>query len=108
MGCLLELGGVRVAYSGDTRPTARLVKAAQGAHLLVHEAGGLDAHAEEVRRVGHSTAGDAGRAAEAAGVGRLVLTHLPSQVSAKAMLAEARAAFNGPVERAQDLGSVEI
>ena len=30
---------------------------------------------EDIRRVGHSTAGDAGRAAQAAGVGRLILTH---------------------------------
>jgi ribonuclease Z len=108
MGCLLELGGVRVVYSGDTRPTPRLIEVAQNADLLVHEAGGLDAHAAEVRRLGHSTAGDAGRAAKAAGVARLVLTHLPSEALAEPMLAEARAAFGGPVEVAHDLGLVEL
>jgi ribonuclease BN (tRNA processing enzyme) len=107
MGCLLELDGVRLAYSGDTRPVPRLIEAAQGIDLLVHEAGGLDEHAAEIHRQGHSTAGDAGRAARAAGVGRLILTHLPTDVLAEPMLAEARAEFGGPVEVATDLALVE-
>ena len=106
--CRLDLGGVRVVYRGDTRPTARLVEAAQDADLLVHEAGGLDAHGAEVHRLGHSTAGDAGRAAKAAGVARLVLTHLPSEALVEPMLAEARAAFDGPVELARDLALIEL
>jgi ribonuclease BN (tRNA processing enzyme) len=63
MGCLVELDGVRLAYSGDTRPVPRLIEAAQGIDVLVHEAGGLDEQAAEVHRQGHSTAGDAGRVA---------------------------------------------
>ncbi|HSE94433.1 MAG TPA: MBL fold metallo-hydrolase, partial [Methylomirabilota bacterium] len=108
MGCRLDLGGVRVVYSGDTRPVPGLIEAATDADLLVHEAGGLDEHAGEVHRMGHSTAGDAGRAARAAGVGRLMLTHLPSDALAEPMLAEAGAAFGGPVELACDLGLVEL
>jgi ribonuclease Z len=102
MGCRLDLEGARLVYTGDTRPTPRLVEAAQDADLLLHEAGGLDAQAAEVHRVGHSTAGDAGRAAQAAGVGRLVLTHVPSEALVEPMLAEACAAFRGPVEVAHD------
>lgn len=108
MGCRLELGGIRVVYSGDTRPTPRLIEAAQNADLLIHEAGGLDAQQAEVHRLGHSTAGDAGRAAKAAGVARLVLTHLPSEALAEPMLAEARAAFGGLVEVGRDLARVEL
>jgi ribonuclease BN (tRNA processing enzyme) len=108
MGCLLDLGGVRIAYSGDTRPTRRLIEVAQNADVLLHEAGGLDARSSEVHRLGHSTAGDAGRAATAAGVARLVLTHLPSEHLAEPMVAEARAAFAGPVELARDLGLVVL
>jgi ribonuclease BN (tRNA processing enzyme) len=108
MGCRLELGGVRIVYSGDTRPTPRLIEAARDADLLLHEAGGLDVQAAEVHRLGHSTAGDAGRAAKVAGVGRLVLTHLPTDALAERMLAEARAAFGGPVELARDLALVEL
>ncbi len=108
MGCVVEVGGVRIAYTGDTRPTPRLVAAADSADLLVHEAGGLDAQAAEVHRYGHSTAGDAARAARAAGVGRLVLTHVPSDALADAMLAEARALYAGPVRLARDLDLVEV
>ena len=108
MGCVVELDGVRIAYSGDTRPAPRLIETAQGVELLIHEAGGLDDHAAEIHRQGHSTAGDAGRAAKAAGAGRLILTHLPADDAvAELMLAEARAAFGGPVELARDLVLVE-
>lgn len=104
MGCVVELDGVRIAYSGDTRPARRLVETAQGVELLVHEAAGLDDRAAEIHAQGHSTAGDAGRAAKEAGVGRLILTHLPADDAVtQRMLAEARAAFGGPVELASDL-----
>jgi ribonuclease BN (tRNA processing enzyme) len=108
MGCLVELDGVRLAYSGDTRPTARLIEAAQGVDVLVHEAGGLDEQATEVHRQGHSTAGDAARIAKAAGVGRLVLSHVPIEALSEPMLAEARSAFDGPVDLATDLALIEI
>ena len=108
MGCVIERDGARLAYSGDTRPTRRLIEAARGVHVLVHESGGLDAQAAEVHRQGHATAGDAGRVAEAAGVGRLILTHLPADGLADPMLAEARTAFGGPVEVASDRALIEI
>ena len=107
-GCVVERGGTRLVYSGDTRPTDRLIEAARGADILIHDAGGLDAHAAEVHRLGHSTGGDAGRAAAAAKVGRLVLTHFPADLLAEPMLAEARAAFGGPVELATDLALIDI
>lgn len=107
-GCVVEHGGTRLVYSGDTRPTDRLIEAARGADILIHEAGGLDANAVEVHCLGHSTAGDAGRAAAAAQAKRLVLTHLPSDPLAAPMLAEARAAFGGPVELASDLALIDI
>src|SRR5574342_471946 len=108
MGCMVERDGARLVYSGDTRPTKRLIEVARGVDVLLHESGGLDAYADEVHRQGHSTAGDAARIAAAAGVGRLILTHLPSDGLAEPMLAEARAAFGGPVELASDLGRIDI
>lgn len=108
LGCVLTLDGVRIAYSGDTRPCARLVEAARGADLLVHEAGGLDRDADAVHASAHSTAGDAGRAARAAGVGRLVLTHLADDAQAEALLAEAAEAFDGPVSLASDLAGLAL
>jgi ribonuclease BN (tRNA processing enzyme) len=108
MGCMVERDGTRLVYSGDTRPSKRLIEEARGADVLIHESGGLDAQAAEVHRLGHSTAGDAARIAAAAGVGRLILTHVPSDRLAEPMLAEARAAFRGPVELARDLGLIEV
>ena len=108
MGCLIELGGARLAYSGDTRPSDRLTEVARGVDALFHEAGGLDDRGDVVHRIGHSTAGDAGRVARAAGAERLVLTHLPDDLLAEPMLAEARAAFSGRVDLAADLATVEL
>jgi ribonuclease BN (tRNA processing enzyme) len=108
MGCLIEDQGTRVLYSGDTRPAPRLIEVAQGVDLLIHETGGLDANADEVHRYGHSTAGDAGRIAAAAGVRRLLLTHLPDDRLAGAMMNEARTAFGGPVQIASDSTVIEV
>jgi ribonuclease Z len=105
---MVERDGTRLVYSGDTRPTNRLIEAARGVDVLIHESGGLDAQAAEVHKLGHSTAGDAARVAAAAGVGRLILTHVPSDRLAEPMLAEARAAFSGPVEMASDLALIEV
>jgi ribonuclease BN (tRNA processing enzyme) len=52
-------------------------------------------------------AGHIRRAAKAAGLGRLILTHVPGELLAEPMLAEARAAFGGPVELARELALVE-
>ncbi|MFN8634096.1 MAG: MBL fold metallo-hydrolase [Chloroflexota bacterium] len=108
LGCVVDVDGVRIAYSGDTRPCGRLVEAVRGADVLFHEAGGLDENADAVHRMAHSTAGDAGRAARVAGVGRLYLTHLPDDTLTDALLAEASAAFGGSVGLATDMGIVEL
>jgi ribonuclease BN (tRNA processing enzyme) len=108
MGCVVGRDGLRLVYSGDTRPTNRLIEAARGADVLVHEAGGLDAEAAEIHRQGHSTAGDAGRVAAAAGVGRLILTHVPAEGLTESLLAEARTEFGGRVDLATDRTSIEL
>ncbi|MBI1735705.1 MAG: MBL fold metallo-hydrolase [Candidatus Rokubacteria bacterium] len=91
-GCVVDLDGVRVAYSGDTMPSPALAQAAHGVDLLIHEVGGLDAQADTVHVPYHSTAGEAGRIAAAAGARALALFHLPSSAYANPgeLLAEAR------------------
>ena len=108
MGCVVELDGLRLAYSGDTRPVPRLIQAVDGVDLLIHEAGGLDEQRADIHRQGHSTAGDVGRAARAASVGRLLLTHMPAETLAAPILAEAADAFGRPVELAYDLRQLEL
>jgi ribonuclease Z len=91
-GCVVHAGGARIAYSGDTRPCEALADAARDADLLIHEVGGLEAHARVVHEVGHSTAADAGLTAARAGVRALALFHVPSPawVTPVDLLAEAR------------------
>ena len=69
-----------------------MIDAARGADLLVHEVGGLESRAELLHRVGHSTAGDAGRVAARAGARALALFHAPAAqwVAPADLLAEAR------------------
>ena len=96
-GCVVSADGVRVVYSGDTRPCDSLAEASRGADLLIHEVGGTEARAELLHRVGHSTAADAGRIAARAGVRALAIFHTPAPVwvSPEDMLSEARRAAPG-------------
>ena len=101
--------GRTVIYSGDTRPCLSVITAARGADLLVHEATfGTD---EEARagETGHSTAAQAARVAEQAGVRQLVLTHISPRYTRDApeLLAEARAVFPETVI-ARDGMTVEV
>lgn len=69
----VEAGARSVVYSGDTAATGALVDLAVGAELALFEASYLDGSGDDAV---HLTARQAGEHAAAAGVGRLVLTHL--------------------------------
>lgn len=94
----VEHGGRSLVYSGDTGPTPALVKLADGADLLLAEAsfGPGDDHPPGL----HLTGRQAGEHAAAAGVGRLVVTHVPPWGSGAVAVEEARTAYDGPVELA--------
>lgn len=108
-GFRLARGGHTLVFSADTVPCVALDRAARGADLLIHEAYGLDAAAEVAHRFGHATAADAGRAARAGSVARLILTHIRGVAHADpaALVAEAAAHYPGPVSAARDLDVVE-
>lgn len=96
--------GRTVVYTGDTRPTAAVIEAAQGADLLIHDATFASDHAERARETAHATAREAGDVAAAAGVLSLVLTHISSRYPGdpEAHREEAGAAFDGDVRVAHD------
>jgi ribonuclease Z len=113
----LECVGFRVAQPDsvavlavDTRPSQVIVERATGADLLVHDAYGPASAAETAHAMGHSTATEAGRAARAAGVQHLILTHIRSSqfVDPRTLVTEAEAEFGGPVHAAHDLEAFEF
>lgn len=98
----IEVEGVSLVYSGDSAGGPDLVDLAEGADLLLIDATWTGDPAQYPEGI-HLTAGEAGRIAAAAGVRRLVLTHLAGATDRKLALAEAQGSFEGPVELADDL-----
>ena len=87
--------GFVLAYSSDTMPCPEVVRLAQGADLLIHEATGAE--------FGHSSAAQAGAVATEAGVKRLVLIHYEVwEREPTGLPEEAQAHFNGSVTLAED------
>ena len=89
--------GRTVAYTGDTRPTAATVAAADGADLLVHDATFASDDAGRAGRTAHSTAAGAAGIANEAGAQRLALVHVSSRYAGNPtpIESEAREAFDG-------------
>ena len=100
--------GRKIVYSGDTRPSDALVKLAEGADILIHEATFDDSLAERAMADGHSTASQAAEVAFSANVGRLLLTHISSRYpDAGILLEQARNIFKNTVI-AKDLMKVDV
>lgn len=109
-GYLFDLDGFRLLFSGDTQPCESLRRHAGAVDLLIHEAVSTADAAAWTHRIGHSTAEDAAAVAQAAGVGRLVLTHLPPERTQplQPLLTEAQGVYDGPVQLAHDLQHVVL
>jgi len=99
-----------LALSGDTRPNPLFAQAAFGADLLIHEATFSDDEQERALQTRHSTAREAGEVAQLAQASRLLLTHISSRFHAATfpLVAQAKAAFQGSIEVANDGMQVEI
>lgn len=108
-----------IVISGDTAPSDNLIKLAQGADVLVHDAlyvPGVDRLVARVPNAAalkqsilshHTTAEDAGRVAKEAGVKMLVLSHLvppdDPAITDQMWIDAARMHFQGPVVVGKDL-----
>ncbi|WP_110181887.1 MBL fold metallo-hydrolase [Nocardioides solisilvae] len=99
-------GGATLAYTGDTGPCAALDDVARGADLLLAEASFEEGRDNPPDL--HLTGRDCGLLAERAGVGRLLLTHVPPWHDPQVVLGEAREVFGGPLELAHPGQVVEL
>lgn len=91
-----EAGERTIAYSGDTGPGGDLESLAQATNVLLCEAS-LQGEPGEGRYPYHLHACEAGEIAGRAGVGRLIVTHVPPTLDPNVSVAEAAARFDGPV-----------
>jgi ribonuclease BN (tRNA processing enzyme) len=93
----VDAGDRSIAYSGDTGPNAALVELAAGTDIALFEASFVGR--DNVPNL-HMSGVDAGRAADAAGAGLLVLTHQVTWNDPETPAREAAEEFSGPIERA--------
>ncbi len=98
-----------VVFTGDTRPCAAVIDAAQGADLLIHEATFGEEEKERAKETGHSTAREAAQVALAAKARRLVLSHVSARysISADELVKEAREVFKETIV-AKDGMTIEV
>ena len=98
-----------MVFTGDTRPCASVVDAAQEADLLIHEATFGEEEKDRAKETGHATAREAAQVALAARARRLVLSHVSARysLSAEELVTEARLVFPETVV-ARDGMTVEV
>ena len=102
----IEAGGRSLVYSADTAVSDAVVELARGCDLFLCEASWLS---ERPPPPGiHLTGREAGDHAARAGVARLLLTHLMPFADERAMLAEARETWDGPLDLARCDASYEV
>jgi ribonuclease Z len=103
IGVRIEIpdSGAALAYSSDTEPCQAVVGLASGADILIHESTGDE--------LWHSSAAQAGDIARQAGVKQLYLIHYTTRgIGTASLIAEAEAAFGGPVFLAEDLLALNL
>jgi len=102
--------GRKVVYTGDTRPVShRIMDLAADADLLIHDATFDDQAADRAAEVCHSTAGEAGAAAESLKARMLALVHISSRYTGTANhIRDAGNNYSGEIRLPDDLTMLEI
>ena len=88
--------GIKITYSGDTRPCEEMIMFAKDSTLLIHESTFIQKEAQNAMDYGHSTSQDAAYVARESNSKELILTHISTRYGeeyAQIMLKEAREVF---------------
>jgi len=115
-GYRFDAGSSSIVITGDMRPNTNLTRFAEGTDILVHEAyvgGSVSSEGEGLRpwtiHDYHSSASEAGEAAEKANAKILVLTHLiPGNAPEQYFLDEAGKTFSGKIIVGRDLMRIPV
>jgi ribonuclease BN (tRNA processing enzyme) len=99
LGYRIEVDGRALAYSGDTGPSEHLVELARDADVFLCEATWQEGM--ELLPF-HLSGRQAGEHARAAGVERLVLTHIWPSLDKELSRVEAAETFSGPIDIARE------
>jgi ribonuclease BN (tRNA processing enzyme) len=99
--------GKILAYSGDSSWTDQLIECARDADVFLCEATWCDNDEGNPPNM-HLSGAEAGRIAREAGVGKLVLIHIPPWGDADACLAAARSEFDGEVSVAYSGMEIDV
>ena len=102
----IECQGRVLVYSGDTAKNDALMELAQGADVLLAEAAFRDG-CENPPHI-HMTGSEAASTAQEAGVGMLVLTHIPPWHEKQLAMDEATGHFDGRIVLAAEGASYQV
>jgi ribonuclease Z len=95
--------GMKVAFSGDTRPNPRFVEASRDCDAMVHEATVMSELSEKALQYGHSSAAMAAQCAAEANARLLFLNHISGRYEDAAPLREEAESIFRPVHVPNDL-----
>ena len=102
--------GIKITYSGDTRPCEEMIQFAKDSTLLIHESTFTKEDYNNAEEHFHSTSADAAMAARQSNSKELILTHISTRYGeeyAKIMLNEAREVFEN-TRLAEDLMEIKL
>ena len=100
--------GLKIVYTGDTRPSENTIRAARGADILIHDSTFTSDRLERAMETLHSTAREAALIARAANVKLLILTHISARYTSPVSLLRDSVEVFKPVVVACDLLRVNV
>ena len=102
--------GIKISYSGDTKPCEEMIYLARESTILIHEATFLKKDKMNAEEYGHSTSIDAAQIALESNSKQLILTHFSTRYDYEyndKLLSEAKEIFKN-TKIAKDLMKIEI